>query len=1146
VISGMLLRAQDCRPNLAVMMPHLFLAAMHTFNLSIATADADESANQPISLTIDRPYSQDLRADQSLSFVFTAKANKFYLIVIDQGGLDLEVTAATPDSDSVSFNSPLLRDESELLVLEPGKDGECAIKLFSDEYTGAVAKTVVQISEINPKNEVEHERLAGLRLISEASRANHQSNLEGWNSALGAYQQATVHFQNSGDRRNLARSLFSIATIEYWQMSRWARSADLAAMSAKLYREMDHQHLAANAVQLQAAALVEKALEVEKSEAMGLAPEARVIFDQAFELFRQALETQEQLGNHYDAARIINNIGYTYHYMGELDTAAPYYKQAAGSFRKADQWQDELVSLNNLATIELEKANLVNAIESYQRLLEILPPGKLRRDRAQYLANLGAAQLALHHLTDALQSYSAALSLQRDIDDFNGQGYSLAGIGITYYSLGQQELALGYLETAFAAAQKANNGASQASVLKFIGIINRLAGDYSTALETHSNALRLATSPVDKAYIRLQISEDLVAVGKPEQALEMLAPVRVMVKESRNRKLLAHSKRVSGDAWLRMGQLQKSLLAFQEAADIYWSLGLGAEQSQAIFGAAKAARELEQMDHALDLTRLAITSVEKMRSQLIAPEFRTFFLAARHEYYAFLIDTLMVLQEQSDGTSDRYLRQALSVSERSRARALVDLISEASISLEGPGLTGTNQKQARLYQLMAENRYRLEKLLDKPPEVDTEAQIARIKQDLSRIENELNLLQIEIREQNPAYASLTDPTILDADQIQQMLDSDSVLLQFALGEKRSFVFRVSRNSLEARALPGRKIIEQGARKLHELLKVPAFSATARAELAAAIDRLSDQVLEPVGSLSRQRVLVVADGVLHYLPFSILNNPDQQDTNKPLLASHEIVHLPSMSVLSAQRLKHKDLHQPTREIAVFADPVFSDTDRRFGDLSQGNPLSDDSQNQNILPLEEPAQLKRLPATAREAQSIVDLVDPGQSLLAMGFDASLEAVMNSNLDDYRIIHFATHGRIDSRYPALSELVFSQFDEQANRRDGSLRLHDIYTLKLKADLVVMSACDTALGRKISGEGLTGLTQGFMYAGSRSVLASLWQVPDRATSELMTHFYQNLLDKQQKPAQALRNAQLDLASVARWQSPYFWSGFVLQGEWL
>jgi CHAT domain-containing protein len=1127
-------------------MPHLLLVATLVLKLSNAAADADELSKPPISLTIDSPHRQELRADQRFSSVFTANANTTYLVEIDQGGLDLEVTVAMPNGDSASFNSPLLRDESELLVLEPVKNGQITITLFSDEYTGAVAKTVTEINETSPENEAERERLAGLRLISEASKANHQANLEGWNKALEAYEQANVHLHKAGEEHYLARSLFSIATIDYWQKSNWDRSADLAARAAEIYQKTGQEHLAANAIQLRAAALVEKALEVEKSESTGLAPEAKAIFDKALKLFRQALATQEQQGNHYDAARIINNIGYTYYYMGEPDAALPYYNQAAAYYQKTEQWQDELAPLSNLALIDLDNANLINSIETYYRILEILPPGKEVRSRAQYLDNLGAAQLALHQLTDALKNYSAALSLHQEIDDINGQVYSLTGIGTSYYSLGQQELALAYLNTAFTAAQRANNGASQVSVLRFIGKINRLAGDSTAALEAHSQALRLATSPMDKVYVRLQISEDLVLGGEPEKALEMLAGTRVMIEEIQNQKLLADFLNVSGEARLQVGKPEESLSSFLGAADIFQALALDAERSKAVFGVAKAARELGRWDQALEQAWLAITSVENLRSQLIAPQLRAFFLAARQEYYAFLIDTLMVLQEQSDGASDYYLREALSVSERSRSRALADLISEASISQQGPGTGGAKQAQFLLYQQMAENRYRLDRLLDQPTDRDTLARIARIRQDLARIENELNLLQIEIREQNPGYASLSDPTILDANEIQQMLDAESVLLQYALGENRSFVFQVTGNSLEAWTLPGRRTIEQDARKLHGLLKTPAFSAAARAELGTAIDHMSTQILGPVGSLKQQRLLIVADGVLHYLPFSILNDPEHGDTTVPLVAEHEIVHLPSLSVLSEQRRNHQDLHQPGREIAVFADPVFSGTDSRFGDLPGGNLMTNNPARQNGFTLDDADQLKRLPATAHEAESIVALVDPGQSLLALGFDSSLEAVMNSSLDDYRVIHFATHGRIDSRYPALSQLIFSQFDKRGERVDGSLYLHDIYNLQLKADLVAMSACETALGREISGEGLTGLTQGFMYAGSRSVLASLWQVPDRATSELMKRFYQNLLDKKQKPAAALRSAQLELSSVARWRSPYFWSGFVLQGEWL
>jgi CHAT domain-containing protein len=164
---------------------------------------------------------------------------------------------------------------------------------------------------------------------------------------------------------------------------------------------------------------------------------------------------------------------------------------------------------------------------------------------------------------------------------------------------------------------------------------------------------------------------------------------------------------------------------------------------------------------------------------------------------------------------------------------------------------------------------------------------------------------------------------------------------------------------------------------------------------------------------------------------------------------------------------------------------------------------------------------------------------------GFDANRAAILDSNLADFRLVHFATHGKVDSRYPSLSWLAFSRFDAQANAREGLLRLHDIYELELAADLVTMSACDTALGREIRGEGLAGLVQGFMYAGARSVLASLWQVPDRATAELMGNFYRNLLEHDQSPPEALRNAQAALASRARFRHPYFWSAFVLQGDW-
>jgi CHAT domain-containing protein len=189
------------------------------------------------------------------------------------------------------------------------------------------------------------------------------------------------------------------------------------------------------------------------------------------------------------------------------------------------------------------------------------------------------------------------------------------------------------------------------------------------------------------------------------------------------------------------------------------------------------------------------------------------------------------------------------------------------------------------------------------------------------------------------------------------------------------------------------------------------------------------------------------------------------------------------------------------------------------------------------------LERLWFTRYEAEWIADFVPPAGRLKALGFAANRTTATSPDLSQYRIVHFATHGFLNSEHPELSGVVFSLVDEQGQPQDGFLRLHEVYNLKLNADLVVLSACRTALGKDVKGEGLIGLTRGFMYAGAASVVASLWKVEDKATAKLMRRFYQKMLVEGRRPAAALRAAQ-----VAMWQekkAPYYWAAFVLQGEW-
>ncbi len=320
--------------------------------------------------------------------------------------------------------------------------------------------------------------------------------------------------------------------------------------------------------------------------------------------------------------------------------------------------------------------------------------------------------------------------------------------------------------------------------------------------------------------------------------------------------------------------------------------------------------------------------------------------------------------------------------------------------------------------------------------------------------------------------------------------------------------------------------------------------------------LSRMLLGPATSqLAAKRLVIVAPGVLAYLPFASL--PVAED-HLPLVATHEIVNLPSASVLSAVRHETEGRKPASKTIAVLADPVFERSDPRVGrgvaraKAAAETTLAVTAENsvltqaiRNVNPSSTRAGLSRLAFSRQEADAIFAFASRQTGFKATDFNASRATAISQQLADYRILHFATHGLLNNEHPELSGLVFSLVDETGRAEDGFLRLHEVFNLKLNADLVVLSACETGLGKEIKGEGLIGLTRGFMYAGAPRVVTSLWNVDDLATAELMRLFYRGMLQESLRPAAALRAAQYELSRQKRWSSPYFWAGFVLQGDW-
>ncbi len=400
---------------------------------------------------------------------------------------------------------------------------------------------------------------------------------------------------------------------------------------------------------------------------------------------------------------------------------------------------------------------------------------------------------------------------------------------------------------------------------------------------------------------------------------------------------------------------------------------------------------------------------------------------------------------------------------------------------------------------------------------------------------------------------------------QQALDEDTLLLEYALGEQRSYLWLVSQRSIDSYELPPRAEVEAATRRVYELLTVrPKRGAPPDPQFIAQAKALSRMLLGPVAPrLTGKRLVVVAPGALSYLPFAALPAPEDEKRPagdyEPLIARHEVVSVPSASVLSVIRREMAGRQRAAKSVAVLADPVFEEDDPRLDEAKNGNSSGKtpatravDAEHSELTRAirtmnfpDTRAGFTRLPFSRYEADSVIALTPKGTGLKATDFNASRDLALSQRLSQYRILHFATHGLLNSERPELSGLVLSLIDREGKPQDGFLRLHEVYNLQLNADLVVLSACETGLGKEIKGEGLIGLTRGFMYSGAPRVVASLWNVDDFATAELMKLFYKRMLKDGQPAGAALRAAQLELSRQKRWASPYYWAGFALHGEW-
>ena len=815
-----------------------------------------------------------------------------------------------------------------------------------------------------------------------------------------------------------------------------------------------------------------------------------------------------------------------------------------------------LIFIQGFSYLNLSKFE--KAIEIFERALAVSREIKNRLYEGAAYTNLGAAYANTDRLDKGIEYNKKALEIQREFGARPEQTNTLLNISNSYNNSGEYEKAVTYAEEALKISREIEHRVYEGRALEHLGSVYLNLRKYEKALEYSELALQIARKSKSlngEAYALSGLGSIYYQLKQFDKAVTHLDQALKIKREIKDQTGIVNTLHQIAQTEIQRGNLEQARASAEEGIKI----------------------------------------AESLRADLGSSEFRAAYLASVSAQGVYRLYTDVLMRQHRNEPTKGFDALAVESSERQRARSLLDLLAEAKTDLREGVAPALIERERRVAAQLNDKSQQLAQA-NKPE------QAAALKQEISQLENDYERAQTDIRKASPQYAALTQTQPLKLKEIQAQLDADTMLLEYSLGEDRSYLWAITRDSLASYELPKAEVVDQSARQVVELLTARSTNtrstnnrgetapqrqeriAKAEAALPAAAQDLSQTILAPVAAqLGNKRLVIVADGALQYIPFAMLpdpsvvsgqllvaknNGPRTTDDGQPLIVKHEIVSLPSASALAIQRSELAGRQPAPKMLAVIADPVFDRTDPRFKTVARlsRTDVSEEPQTQTQTITADDARsiehlaensgdksgvttlrlvIPRLPFTREEATRVLALTPKNSSFGALDFQASRATVLTGNLSQYRYVHFATHGLLDSERPGLSSLVLSMVDAEGKPQDGFLRANDIYNLKLPAELVVLSACQTGLGKEIKGEGLVGLTRGFMYAGAARVVVSLWNVNDKATADLMTKFYEKMLKQGERPAAALRAAQVEMWKQKQWQSPYYWAAFTLQGEW-
>lgn len=917
------------------------------------------------------------------------------------------------------------------------------------------------------------------------------------------------------------------------------------------------------------------------------------VADEAVQTFRQALKLLEQQPDIRTRIDSLNGLAASYDSLTNCGLAEPPANTAITLSTQANYVAGKAQALLTLSHCQNHRDHSL-AMKSAQESLELSRSTNRKRGIADAHVAIAEYEMGESDLLESEKNLKTALGLYRELNSTEQQATVLIHLGFVEYRYGAWQNALGFYTQAQSLIDDKTDSYRMAQITGGLGEAFLESGLHEVALAKFSEGLsyfRSSKSARGVTAMVWSIGRAQYMLGDYREALESLQKARTDAVKSRDRTLTAFCDDFLGRTYYALNDYGAALRHFKAALDGYEKAGNTMERSRtlALMGqvyqaqgdlgkawnnyetAIKMFRALadhvnesatlyamgslklrqNDLNAAEDYLQQSIDVTENIRRVSTSNDLALAFAATVHDRYETYIECLM--RKHRANPAQRFDIRALETSELARGHSLAELLRATQTNLV-PGLDPQLAEQEKYLRqtLRFKENYKINLLARKyaPQE------LAELEAEIARLETEYKQVTEVISARYPSYAQLNQPKGWDLRKIQEevVTDDQTLLLEYSLGSEKSYVWTVTRNEIRSYELPPQARINEAAQNVYRLLTA---TDTARRvdELNQATRELGQLILSPVaGQLNKARLIVVPDGALNYIPFQIL--PAATGGNEPLVAATEVINAPSATILGQLRQETARRQAPTEVLAAFGDPIFAANYPQRKDAGSGEYIASTHSVEN----------ERWPPALRDIEPAGDSYDPlsigplfysklelanlravagPQSLIATGFDASRENLASANLGNYAILHFATHGILDPKRPEYSGLFLSMVNRNGKAQNGFVALQDIYSLHAPVDLVVLSACRTGLGKDVRGEGLVGLTRGFMYAGASSVIASLWKVDDEATAELMKRFYANMLQGGMTPAAALRAAQNSIRQEPQWRSPYFWAAFTLQGEY-